>query len=251
MNRPVCLDTFCKAGGAGMGYHRAGYRVVGVDIEPQPHYPFEFIQADAIEFIRRHGSEYDLIHASPPCQAYSITASLSKGGYPMLIDATRAALVATGKPYVIENVPGAPLINPLMLCGTMFGLRVIRHRLFECSPAIWFPPMACNHDGTASGNRNKKGVRKTLENYRFLTIVGNDYIANDGRIAMGIEWMTRAELSQAIPPAYTEFIGRQMLRYVRSNNRLHLTAGIQPQIEMFNPEGDPGQPGDTTTARRK
>jgi DNA (cytosine-5)-methyltransferase 1 len=134
----------------------------------------------------------------------------------MLVEETRAALVATGKPYVIENVPGAPLVNPLMLCGTMFGLRVIRHRLFECDPAISFAPASCNHDGNVSGNRNAKGIRKNLENFRFLTIVGNDYIADDGRVAMGIPWMVRRELSQAIPPAYTEFIGKQL--------RAHLAA---------------------------
>ena len=127
---------------------------------------------------------------------------------------------ATGKPYVIENVPGAPLVNPIMLCGTMFPeLRVIRHRLFECWPVVWWPPVQCNHWGVASSDgrgkskNNKSGyVPGTLKNFDFITVAGNDFIAEDGRRAMGIPWMTRKELSQAIPPAYTEWLGKEMLR---------------------------------------
>jgi DNA (cytosine-5)-methyltransferase 1 len=241
MSLPVCLDTFCKAGGAGVGYHRAGYRVVGVDIEPQPHYPFEFIQADAIEFIGDRGHEYDLIHASPPCQAYSTTASLSTKQHPRLIELTRAALIASGRPYVIENVPGAPLINPLVLCGTMFGLRVIRHRLFECSPVVWFPPMACNHWGKVAPiwwqelPRGRTPSQSFFDHYDFITISGKNFLARDIERAMGINWMTVEEAAQAIPPAYTEFIGRQMLKYVRSNNPLHLTSGdCAPEINLNN-----------------
>jgi hypothetical protein len=134
--KPRLLDMFCGAGGCSMGYLRAGFEVTGVDLHPQPHYPFRFIQADAIAYCRKHGHEYDVIHASPPCQAYSITKNLktAKTSHPDLVAATRAALIRTRKPYVIENVPGSPLINPLMLCGSMFGLGVIRHRLFESSP---------------------------------------------------------------------------------------------------------------------
>lgn len=194
-----------------MGYHLADFDVVGVDIMPQPHYSFEFHQADALQFLSQHGSEYDVIHASPPCQEYSVTASLKSGNYPELIEPIRSALMQTGKPYIIENVPGAPLVNPLMLCGTMFGLRVIRHRLFETSWGEMISPLTCNHNGNVSGNRNIKGKRKDLNNFRFLTIVGNDYIAEDGRKAMGINWMTRKELSQAIPPAYTKYIGGLLL----------------------------------------
>lgn len=218
------LDLFCGAGGAGTGYHRAGFEVVGVDINPQPHYPFEFHQADALEFCTAHGAEFDVIHASPPCQVYSITRSLATGEHPDLIHETRAALQATGKPYIIENVPGAPLLNPLLLCGTMFGLRVIRHRLFECYPVICFSPATCQHNGKASGNRNFPGVRKTLENFRFLTVVGNDYIAEDGRRAMGIDWMTKRELSQAIPPIYTEWLAEQILTRLWSNTASRPTA---------------------------
>jgi DNA (cytosine-5)-methyltransferase 1 len=213
------LDLFCKAGGASMGLHRAGFDVTGVDIEPQPHYPFEFVLADALEYVAQHGHKYDLIVAGPPCQLYSVTAALSKGGYPDLVGPTREALQATGKPYIIENVPGAPLENPLMLCGTMFPeLRVRRHRLFECRPAIWFPPAPCYHWGRC-GNQNLlndqgKRVAQSFENCDFLTITGNGYIASDGRIAMDIPWMARKELSQAIPPAYTEWLGSQMLRLI-------------------------------------
>lgn len=211
------LDLFSGQGGAGMGYYRAGFDVTGVDIANQPRYPFRFIQADALEYVRAHGHEYDIIHASPPCQAYSVTKSLSRGKeHPDLVDATRAALLATGKPFVIENVPGAPLLNPLMLCGTMFGLRVIRHRLFEIHPEpIWFPPSPCQHNGKATGARTEPGrTRRLGEEFQYLTIAGHSYIVADAKLAMDSNWMTRAGLSQAIPPAYTEWIGRQLLQRI-------------------------------------
>lgn len=201
-----------------MGYYRAGFDVVGVDIKPQPRYPFEFHQSDALEYCAEHWQEFDAIHASPPCQAYSVTKSLTNKNHPELVPQTREILAGTGKPYVIENVPGAPLVNPLMLCGTMFGLRVIRHRLFECNPAIWFPPSTCAHEGLATGGRERRlGDTKTprlSDGYKYVTVAGNNYIANEGRDAMGINWTNKKELSQAIPPAYTEFIGKQMLTVV-------------------------------------
>ena len=149
--RPRLLDLFCGAGGAGMGYSRAGFEVVGVDIAPQKHYPFEFHQADALEYLAQHGAEFDAIHASPPCQRYSaIThAKRTENNYPDLIPSTREALIKCDRPYVIENVPRAPLINPLILCGTMFDLHVIRHRLFEMSNSIYFsPPCQCRNQHT-------------------------------------------------------------------------------------------------------
>ncbi len=199
-----------------MGYHRAGFDVVGVDIKRQKRYPFEFVQADAIEYILAHGHEYDIIHASPPCQFYSVTAPLSNGNHPDLVGPTRVALLEVGKPYVIENVVGAPLINPLMLCGTMFGLRVQRHRLFEIWPnPIWFPPHPCKHDGLATGNHlRRSGDTRTpgfKDGYNFITVAGNNYLVADGQLAMDIDWTTKAELSQAIPPAYTEWIGKQLM----------------------------------------
>mgnify|MGYP000983901548 CR=1 FL=1 len=199
-----------------MGYHRAGFDVVGVDIERQKRYPFEFVQADAIEYVKAHGHEFDMIHASPPCQVYSVTVSLSNGNHPDLVGPTRDALLEIDKPFVIENVVGAPLRNPLMLCGTMFGLRVQRHRLFEIWPnPIWFPPHPCKHDGRATGNAHRAdGIRRTVsfaDGFKFLTIAGHDFLVAEARQAMDIDWMSKAGLSQAIPPAYTEWIGGQLI----------------------------------------
>jgi DNA (cytosine-5)-methyltransferase 1 len=210
MSRPRLLDLFCCAGGAGMGYHRAGFEVVGIDIAKQPRYPFEFHQADALEYLAAHGHEFDAIHASPPCQEYSVTKSLPwVGDYPKLIDPVRDLLIRIGKPYVIENVPGAPLVSPVTLCGTMFGLKLIRHRLFETSPVIWFPPAscACKNVGTAS----HRGFSSFANGAQAITVAGNNYAIADGRQAMGIDWMSKSELSEAIPPAYTEYIGKQLL----------------------------------------
>lgn len=207
------LDLFCGAGGAAMGYHRAGFdEIVGVDIKPQKHYPFKFVLGDAMEYVAAHGVEFDVIHASPPCQAYSVTRSLHSNVYPMLIEKTRAALIKTGRCYVIENVPGAPLLNPLMLCGTMFGLHVIRHRLFECNPQIAIAHAVCNHAGKVS----KRGKISSYKTGEFITVAGHNFIADDGRDAMGIDWMTRKELTQAIPPAYTEYIGRKLLEVLHN-----------------------------------
>lgn len=199
---PLLLDLFCKAGGAGMGYHRAGFDVVGVDIEPQPNYPFEFVQADAIEYLLKDGNRFDVIHASPPCQAYSNAARIMKRKHPDMIEAVRDAMPA--KPWVIENVEGSPLIDPITLCGYTFGLRTYRHRLFESS--VWLTaPKHREHDkrSTKMGRPPKSG--------EMMHIVGNFSGVADARAAMGIDWMTRDELREAIPPAYTEWIGRQLL----------------------------------------
>ena len=212
MSKPVLLDLFCGAGGAAMGYHRAGFDVVGVDIRPQPHYPFRFIQADAMTFPL---DGYDAIHASPPCQYYSLAAKYQRNRgkvYPDLIPPVRERLSASGLPWVMENVEGAPLINPVMLCGSMFGLGVRRHRLFE-SPALSrslvFTAAACRHDRIflcVTGHGTPSWVREKL---------GRCQTAAESRAAMGIEWMNRDELSQAIPPAYTEWLGRQLIEIVR------------------------------------
>lgn len=193
-----------------MGYHRAGFDVVGVDINPQPHYPFEFHQGDAMTWPL---DGFDAIHASPPCQAYSITKSLRKREHPELVAATRERLIAAGVPWVIENVVGAPLRNPVVLCGSMFALRVYRHRLFECEPPIYFPPFGCNHTFPMPAS---KGQYHTLEKGEYITAVGHNFSAASGRIAMQIDWMTRDEMAQAIPPAYTEFIGSQLLASMRA-----------------------------------
>jgi DNA (cytosine-5)-methyltransferase 1 len=203
------LDLYCKAGGAGYGYHQAGFEVVGVDIQPQPNYPFKFIQADAIEFLKTDLSDYDVIHASPPCQAYSWSAKRWKKEWPDLVEPTRELLKRTGKPYIIENVVGAPLIDPLVLCGTMFGLKVIRHRLFESNIKL-YAPCKCNHKGT-------------VKNGDYVTVAGH---GGDGCAkysvwckAMGIDWMTKEELTQAIPPCYTKFIGEQLIDYLKTKHK--------------------------------
>lgn len=221
MNRPKLLDLFCGAGGCSMGYHRAGFDVVGVDINPQPHYPFEFHQADALTFPLEG---FDVIHASPPCQAFS---SMTKGRWknrhhPNFIEAVRDRLKDSRKPYVIENVKGAPLINPFMLCGTMFGLetsygnQLIRHRIFE-SPELFFLKPRCRHNGLSAigvyGGGQHPLRRSRLRN-RDLTADGREFGIKERKQAMGIDWMSSKELNEAIPPAYTEFIGRQLMQYL-------------------------------------
>lgn len=214
--RPRLLDLFCKAGGAGMGYHLAGFEVVGVDIEPQPHYPFTFIQADALTFPLEG---YDVYHGSPVCKGYSVTRHLQGKDHPLQIAALRQRLQATGKPWVIENVvmtgeyrhemPGA-----MVLCGTMFALKVYRHRYFESSHLLLAPA-------------HPHHPRALMEGYvciygdvirgRQTGHIGNQYpryATAMGQAAMGIDWMTRAELAQAIPPAYTAHVGRQLLTAV-------------------------------------
>ena len=211
--RPLLLDLFAGGGGAAMGYCLAGFRVVGVDIEPQPHYPFEFHQADALTFPLEG---FDVIHASPPCQRFSRASNIHgnpKDRHPDLVAPTRLRCLAAGVPFVIENVPGAPLDDPIMLCGTMFeGLRVYRHRLFECHGFDAVAPGKCNHNNHTHRMGRSKGEYHTLDKSPYITCVGHNFQAKSGRIAMQIDWMTRGELSQAIPPAYTEWIGRQILR---------------------------------------
>lgn len=209
LRRPKLLDLFCGAGGAASGYWRAGFEVVGMDIHDQPRYPFEFIRGDALRcslaFLRR----FDAIHASPPCQAYStLRARHQDVEYPDFVAEVREMLTASGKPYVIENVQGAPLLEPFVLCGTMFpGLRVIRHRLFETSFLVPVPehgkhPLVHTHD------RRKRHYGKTCEWRDFVTVTGGGNCSTAAaREAMGIDWMTKKELNESIPPAYTEHVG--------------------------------------------
>jgi DNA (cytosine-5)-methyltransferase 1 len=209
MSRPRLLDMFCCAGGAGMGYHRAGFDVVGVDKDPQPNYPFEFHQADALEYLAEHHHEFVAAHASPPCQPF--TAYRRKGhgvgdSYVDMVAETREALIATGLPYVIENVPGAPLRDPIQLCGSSFALDVRRHRLFESTFPLAAVP--CDHSWQTprfAPATNRKNLRRTVEVgvWRIPLAVQQK--------AMGINWTTLRELSEAIPPAYTEFIGAQLI----------------------------------------
>jgi DNA (cytosine-5)-methyltransferase 1 len=218
VSKPRLLDLFCGAGGAAMGYHRAGFEVVGVDIKSQPHYPFEFVQSDAIAFLYAHGPEFAAIHASPPCQPFTRGQALRRGkasAKPDLVEPTRALLVDTGLPYVIENVPGAPLLNPMVLCGSMFGLQVRRHRLFESS-ALLFPPTECRHreQGRPVGVYHTMGDQvKGIDHTTGRLVLGGRTAdsVEEGGAAMGIDWMTWRELAESIPPAYTEWIGRQLL----------------------------------------
>lgn len=204
MTRPRLLDLFCGAGGAGMGYHQAGFDVVGVDIAPQRHYPFEFIETGALALNPGFLASFDAIHASPPCQAYSNAQRLRGREHPDLIPCVRLKLQEAGMPYIIENVLGAPLRDPYTLCGGMFGLRVYRHRLFETNFPIWTP----HHPGHVI--KQAKMGRMPQEG-EFVQVVGNFSGVQYARKAMGIDWMTRDELREAIPPAYTKFIGKQLI----------------------------------------
>lgn len=217
------LDLFCGAGGAAMGYHRVGFEVVGVDINAQPRYPFKFIQADALEYVTHHGQHYDAIHASPPCQGYSRLRHLpwlKNREYPLLIGVTRLALQATGRPWVIENVADAPLMGGI-LCGAALGLPISRHRRFESSFMLLFPPCP-GHGVIESGRatmatkyRSSQGITgvKVSELSRTPGIGHNAGWREAARM-MGIDWMKRAELTQAIPPAYTQWIGQRLMSYI-------------------------------------
>jgi DNA (cytosine-5)-methyltransferase 1 len=214
--RPRLLDLFCGAGGAAMGYHRAGFDVVGVDIAAQ-HYPFEFHRADALEYLAQHGREFDAVHASPPCQAYSTLRTMPTSNTRVdLVAATRQALQDNGRPWVIENVPGAPLHNPVVLCGSMFGLQVDtsagpkmlrRHRLFETSGWDLWPPYACDHHGPVAGVYGTGGGGAMTRGYKVTRDLAGELL--------GIDWMDQAGLAQAIPPAYTEHIGARLLAHIR------------------------------------
>lgn len=209
MSKPRLLDLFCKAGGATRGYQLAGFHVTGVDIEPQPHYcGDEFHQGDALAVLGDAGfvARFDVIHASPPCQEYSALRALTPDKhYPDLVAATRDHLVDEGGPWVIENVMSAPLMHGVTLCGGMFGLRTYRHRRFESS-MLMMDPYHPPHVALTSTSRRRE---QFAEGYH-VSVTG-DVGSWVGPAVMGIDWMTGAELSQAIPPAYTEWIGAQLM----------------------------------------
>ena len=216
------LDLFCGAGGAGMGYHLSGFDVVGVDITNQKEYPFEFIEGDAIEYALSHGHEFDAIHASPPCQHFTKYGNCRKDikdRYQDLLDPTRDVLKDSGVPYVIENVVGAPLIDPIVLCGSMFGLDVQRHRLFESNVKIK-PPGKCNHkvwepNRFPGGRSRERGHARVL--CRGTVEIGRWNIKIEvQQKAMGIDWIKNLRmLSQSIPPAYTKWIGLELKSLAR------------------------------------
>lgn len=199
------LDLFCGAGGAAMGYYRAGFdEIVGVDIEHQPNYPFKFVQGNALAFDL---TGFDAIHASPPCQGFTVYRN-NNNVRPQenLIPATRNLLQFSGLPYVIENVVGAPLIDPILLCGSVFNLNVRRHRMFESNVTI--PRIKCDHSWQTprfAPSSKRKNLRCTVEIgvWRIPLWLQQE--------AMDIDWMTLEELSEAIPPAYTEYIGKAIL----------------------------------------
>lgn len=211
MSAPKLLDLFCGAGGCSVGYARAGFEVVGVDLNKQKNYPFELHQADALEFAAKNWSGFDAIAASPPCQAYSVASQSQRNAgkeYPDLLAPTRDLLQSIGLPWVIENVPGAPMRPDYRICGCQVGLPLRRERWFETSwnGFAMLPPH--HHDrpvvsvvghGTPTWVRQKLGFNPTIQDYRA---------------AMGIDWMNRDELSLAIPPAYTELIGRDLLEHL-------------------------------------
>jgi DNA (cytosine-5)-methyltransferase 1 len=213
VSRPRLLDLFCAAGGAGMGYYQAGFDVVGVDINPQPHYPFEFIQADCMALDRSFLREFGAIHASPPCQKYTRKVSTwgrERKHWPThsdLIDPTRDMLDDAAIPCVIENVVGAPLRADITLCGTQFGLRIIKHRQFECSFPVFALLPACDHSDV------------------YNPWQGKGRSAKEHREAQGTPWIPQCggasrkagvtgDLNNAIPPAYTRFIGEQLLAHL-------------------------------------
>lgn len=208
MPSPVLLDLFCGASGAAVGYARAGFRVIGVDHRPQPHYPFDLVCGDALEVLAKgYWSGFDIIHASPPCQGYMTGGTHHDA--PRLIEPLRPLLEATELPYVIENVPGAPLRRDYVMCGSQFGLPLRRHRIFETNMPKPKVKRLCDHRGPVVGvyghPHGERGawptmLPSTLESWQH---------------AMGINWMTAQEMTQAIPPAYTELIGAQILRSLR------------------------------------
>ena len=221
------LDLFCGAGGCAVGYRRAGFtHIVGVDINPQPRYPFAFIQGDALAYLKEHGHQYDAIHASPPCQRYSVSTKSNlfrQYDHPDLYSPVRKLLIRSGKPWVIENVVGSPLHDPVKLCGSMFGLLVQRHRLFETSFEITDAP-ECRHElfvGNYPCGRSSRSKRAG-ERSKVVHVYGQGCSRGDRDLwarAMGIDWMTMKEMAQAIPPAYTEWIGKHLLATVATQGR--------------------------------
>lgn len=203
-----------------MGLHRAGFYVTGIDITLQKHYPFKFVQADVLQLTPSFLKKFDLIWASPPCQAYSVSSVKWKHlgkTYPDLIEATRALILASKRPYIIENVPPAPIRHDLLLCGEMFRMRIIRHRYFEIEQLFVLQPphrphisrigepyyscVAGGHGGRSNGNHPDCSNKAAWE------------------IAMGIDWMTKPEIAQSVPPVYSEYIGRQAIKNFKKRNR--------------------------------
>lgn len=220
--RPKALDLFCCAGGASMGLHQAGFDVVGVDMEAQPRYPFPFIQADAVTLPIRG---FDFVWASPPCQRFSDLGHRNGNAmdWPDLIEPIRSILERCGALYVIENVERAPLNNPFMLCGTMFpGLRVLRHRIFETNFPVVTPKHGA-HPKVHTFDKRKSHFGKTDEMTDFVQVTGGgNCTLRAASDAMGIDWMTKSEINEAVPPAYAEYIGRAAIEHIKRERLLKL-----------------------------
>lgn len=217
MARPLLFDGCCCAGGAAKGYHDAGFEVIGVDIVDQPHYPYEFYRGDVVEFLMDHWREFDAFHVSPPCQTHS---SLTKGNrsrgwtddHPELIIPFRSILLRTGRPFVIENVEAARghLVDPVKLCGLSFGLKVFRHRLFETSFPIQEPEHPSHRGHRVAGWRH--GVKHEGDMFAVYGDGGGKGSLADWQNAMGIDWVPSKDLlAEAIPPAYTEYVGKYLM----------------------------------------
>lgn len=204
------LDLFCGAGGAGWGYHLAGFSVLGVDIDPQPSYPFSFFQHDALEVAAEMAQDFDAVHASPPCQGYTTMNNRHGSSSPLLIDEVRDLLQATGKPWVIENVVGARsyMRHPVLLHGGMFGLDVYRPRLFETNWLLMSPPRAKRPEDAAAIYGKNDGRRL------FTRVDGSELrvaTLERAREAMEMPWADWHGVKEAIPPAYTRWIGERLL----------------------------------------
>jgi DNA (cytosine-5)-methyltransferase 1 len=226
VTRPLILDLYCCQGGASEGYVQAGFDVVGVDIVAQPRYPHPFGRADALEVLRslvKSGNwrRYAGVHASPPCQLYSKTHRIRKNEHPDLVAPTRELLNSIDLPYVIENVPGAPLIDPVTICGQSLGLRMYRHREFETNWPLQ-APLHYKHE-----RKQVKMGRWPAED-EMLQPVGNFCAVELHRQEMGMPWANREGLREAIPPAYTKWIGSQLMSWIRT------TSENQPKVEGEN-----------------
>ena len=221
------LDLFCGGGGAAMGYYRAGFtEIVGVDNKPHKNYPFGFVQADALEYLGEYGVGFDAIHASPPCQAFVAMANRSK--HKDLLTPTLKMMVEYDCPWVVENVPTAPMPATVILCGSSFGLRVRRHRKFASNVLI--PSLPCRHEDQKNGIVGVYGSFTSDKGFGsgVVTVCGNPRGMNaksdfsggfrhrdEASEAMGgIDWMSTKEMAESIPPAYTEYIGRYLLEYL-------------------------------------
>lgn len=254
MSKPRLLDTFCCAGGCSEGYRRAGFEPYGIDIEEQPHYPFPFLQMDALESLDRlikgggltfsngatlYLKDFVAIHASPPCQGYSTTKNCSEvfgfQQHPLYLGDVRERLVVIGKPYVIENVSNAKYrkdklkegLQAGFLCGTMFGMPFYRHRLFETS-FFWMQPGHPKHNLVNAGSYGAMKDGKIVKSCSMALMHNLKIIRDSAAFYFGTPWMNGDELTEAIPSIYTEYIGKYLMQVVMENSK----EGVNPKAEQ-------------------